>query len=181
MVEKSLTGDGDQVVARVVAAAVSGVGSFDDVTTGMMAAPPMKKSLLVTTASSPPLSMPSPPPDEISAVTELSAFEPVAAAPTSPEAARGLADYAARLLRMERAHAAAWDLQSADDKQRIASLPVITGRLLVQTLVGEGATVELELPPAFPMPPMTPLFLPEMGELLLDELSPFRFNDDEAQ
>ena len=177
MVEKSLSGDGDKVVARVVAAAISGVGSFDDVTTGMVAAPAMKKSLLATTESSVPPSMPPPPPtDEISAVIELSAFEPVTTTPTSPEAARGLADYAARLMQMERAHAAAWDLQSADDKERIASLPVITGDLLVETLVGEGATVELDLPPAFPMPPMTPLFLPEMGELLLEE---FRLNDDD--
>lgn len=178
MVEKSLAGDGDQIMTRVVAAAISGVGNFDEVTTGMIAAPAMKKTSATTTETLTPRAPPPPPTD--SGVIELAAFEvltsrvadlePVAPTPTSPEAARGLADYAARLMQMERAHAAAWDMQSADDRQRIASLPVITGDLLVETLVGEGATVELDLPPAFPMPPMTPLFLPDMAELVLEDL-----------
>ncbi len=165
MVEKSLAGDADNVVARVVAAAISGVGSFDDVTIGMLAIPAMKKTAAATTDT---FVAPARAPSvlENSAVIELAAFEVPPPTPTSPEAARALADYAARLLQMERAHAAAWDLHSADDRERLASLPVITGDLLV----GEGATIELDLPATFPMPPMTPMFLPEMAELVLEEL-----------
>ncbi len=184
MVEKSLGGDVDAIVGRVVAAAISGVGGLDVDALGEPLPPGSRQQS--TSVILPPLVSPSgavqPPEVPVSGLYEL---EPMPQTPTqsfsvppqtpgSPDAARGLADYKARLAVMERAHAAAWDRQTADDRERLAALPVITGSLVID----EGATVVLELPAQFPMPPMTPLFLPGMAELVLEEFAS-RDDDDE--
>ncbi len=68
------------------------------------------------------------------------------------------AAYAQRLAMMEQSHATAWDSHSDLERRRLATLPVVGGRLLVEDADGwlvEGATVELPMPPQFPMPPAT--------------------------
>lgn len=127
-VERALGVDGASEMRRVVAAAISGVA---------LAAPTAVE------------------------IPEVSSSAAVKFPPLPPSATfgvRGVNEYAAQLTSMEQSHAIAWDTHNADERRRLATLPVITGRLLVEDADGwlvEGATVELPMPPEFPMPPTT--------------------------
>ncbi len=69
-----------------------------------------------------------------------------------------LAAYAQRLAIMERSHAKAWDSHLEIERRLLDMLPAVDSRLLIEDPAGwltEGATVELPMPPAFPMPPTT--------------------------
>jgi serine/threonine protein kinase len=138
-VERSLAVDGPAEMRRVVAAAISGVP-------------------LAPATSAPVPAQASTADIQVPVLSSSSSVKPPPLPPSATFGARSLSEYAAQLSSMEQAHASAWDSHSALERRRLATLPVVTGRLLVEDADGwlvEGATVELPMPPEFPMPPTT--------------------------